>query len=100
MLKKAGLCQNWLEFWHPPVSLRPFISRPITSEHIRERHRKKRRKTDFIHAVEKRPVRRTVAETLAKVQQVTATELHTAEGGNEFLDVLQHLSGRDWGGGK
>lgn len=58
---------------------------------------KKRGKADFIHAVEKGPVRRTVADTLAKVHQVTATELHTAEGGNELLDVLKHFSGLDWG---
>lgn len=80
-------------------SLRPFISYHIPSKHIRETHRtKKRGRTYFIHTVEKRPVRRTAADTLAKVQQVAATELHTAEGWNEFLNVLQHFSGRDWWG--
>lgn len=54
--------------------------------HIIER--KKRGKADFIYAVEKRPVRRTVADTLAKVHQVAAAELHPAEGGNQLLNIL------------
>lgn len=59
----------------------------VTLQQITE-SKKKKKKADFIHAIEERPVRRTAADAQAKVHQVAAAELHTPEGGNQFLNIL------------
>lgn len=62
------------------------------------KHNIERSNADLIHAVEKRPVRLPVAETLAKVHQVNPTELHPFEGRDELLNTLHHVSHRHWRG--
>lgn len=55
------------------------------------KHNIERNNADLIHAVEKRPVWLSVADTLAKVHQVNPTELHPFEGRDELLNTLHHV---------